>query len=185
MPDWLKERKVKESPFLMQMGMGVLAVLCLVFGLAPQVLMQWVVSPAVKALGFSWDLNFTWLGIQTTSPSVSGAAGVVVVLLALVIGWIVYHLIQTGSSPSANVFTGGDPLPADDFVGTVDFADIAESAFQPVYKAVDPDPFYLLVWTWIKKLSTATGWVLQSLEQHPFLSAIILAVIVISTVWLI
>jgi multicomponent Na+:H+ antiporter subunit A len=185
MPDWLKERKVKEAPFLMQIGMGVLAALCLVLGLAPQALMQWVVSPAVKALGFSWNLSFTWLGIQTTSPGVSGIAGVVVVLLALVIGWIIYHLIQTGSSPSANVFTGGDPLPADDFVGTVDFADIAESAFQPVYKAVDPDPAYLFLWTWIKKLSAATGRIFQSLEQRPFLSAIILAVIVISAVWLI
>jgi len=82
----------------MQMGMGVLAGLCLVFGLAPQVLMQWVVSPAVKALGSVGILTLL-LGIQTTSPSVSVTAGVVAVLLALVIGWVVYPLIQTGSSP--------------------------------------------------------------------------------------
>ena len=149
--------------------------------------MQWVVSPAVKALGFSWDLNFTWLGIQATSPGVSGAAGVVVVLLALVIGWIVYRLMQPRpvSSPSANVFTGGDPLPADDSIGTVDFADLAESTFQPIYKAVDPDPAYQLVWTGIKKLSSIIHMILQPIEDHPFLSTIILAVILFSVVWLI
>jgi multicomponent Na+:H+ antiporter subunit A len=187
MPDWLKERKVNEAPILMQMGMGVLAGLCLLFGLAPQVLMQWVVSPAVKTLGFSWGLNFSWLGIQTTAPGVSGAAGMAVVLLALVIGWIVYRLIRLRavSSPGVNVFTGGDPLPADDSVGTVDFADIAETAFQPIYRAVDPDPAYLLLWSWIKKLSAAAGRISHSLEQHPLLSTIVMAVIVFGAVWMI
>ncbi len=187
MPDWLKERKVTDAPILMQTGMGVLAGLCLLFGLAPQILMQWVVSPAVKALGFNFGLSFTWLGIQTTTPGISGAAGVAVVLLALVIGCIVYRLIRLRavSSPGVNVFTGGDPLPADDCVGTVDFADIAESAFQPVYRAVDPDPAYLLLWSGIKKLSAAAGRISHSLEQHPFLSSIVMAVIVFSAVWLI
>jgi multicomponent Na+:H+ antiporter subunit A len=188
MPAWLKERNVQEAPMLMQMGMGVMAVLCLLFGLAPWILMQWVVSPAVKALGFSWGLNFTWLGIQTTSSSnVSGAAGGAVVLLALLIGWLVYRLMQLrgNSSPGVNIFTGGDPLPADDSVGTVDFAAMAESAFQPVYTAFNPDPAYLFLWSWIKNLSTATGRIVQPLEQHPFLSSMVLAVMVFSAVWLI
>jgi multicomponent Na+:H+ antiporter subunit A len=187
MPDWLKERKVTDAPFLMQMGMGVLAGLCLLFGLVPQILMQWVVSPAVKALGFSWGLSFTWLGIQATAPGVSGAAGVAVVLLALAIGWVVYRLmrLKPGSPPSVNVFTGGDPLPVDDSVGTVDFADIAETAFQPVYRAVDPDPAYLLLWSRIKNLSAVAGRISHSLEQHPLLSSIVMAVIVFSAVWLI
>jgi multicomponent Na+:H+ antiporter subunit A len=187
MPAWLKERKVKEAPMLMQMGMGVMAVLCLLFGLAPQILMQWVVSPAVKVMGFNWDLSFTWLGIQTMSPGISGAAGGVVVLLAVLIGWMVYRLMQlrADSSSGVNIFTGGDPLPADDSVGTVDFADIAETAFQPVYKAVDPDPVYLLLWTWIKNLSSAIGRIVQPLEQHPFLSSMVLAIMVFGAVWLI
>jgi len=150
--------------------------------------MQWVVVPAVQAMGFKWDLSFTWLGIQTTSASLSGAAGVAVVLLALLLGWMVYRLMQkprAGLSPSANVFTGGDPLPADDIVGAEDFADIAETAFQPIYKVTDPDPVYLLVWSWIKKLAAATGRILQPLEQHPFLSTTILAVIIFIAVWLI
>jgi len=105
----------------------------------------------------------------------------------LVIGWIIYHLMQAKaiSSPSANVFTGGDPLPADDSVGTVDFADLAESSFQPIYRAVDPDPAYLLAWAGIKKLSTVTHKILQSIEDHPFISTIILSVILFSIVWLI
>jgi multicomponent Na+:H+ antiporter subunit A len=187
MPDWLKARKVTDAPFLMQMGMGMLAGLCLLFGLAPQILMQWVVPPAVKALGFGWGLNFTWLGIQTTASGVSGAAGVAVVLLALAIGWVVYRLmrLEPGSSPGVKVFTGGDPLPADDSVGTVDFADIAETAFQPVYRAVDPDPAYLLLWSRIKKLSAVTCRISHSLERHPFLSSIVMAVLVFSAVWLI
>ena len=187
MPDWLKQHQVKEAPFLMQMGMAVLAILCIIFGLAPQILTQWVIAPGVKALGFSWNLSFTWLGIQTTSNSFYGAAGVAIVVLALVIGWIIYRLMQPKaiSSPNANVFTGGDPLPADDSIGTVDFADLAESTFQPIYKAVNPDPAYLLVWTGIKKLSSVTHRILQPIEDHPFISTIILAVILFIVVWLI
>ena len=171
----------------MQMGMVVLAILCILFGLAPQILTQWIIAPAVKALGFSWNLSFTWLGIQTTSTGFYGVVGVVIVVLALVIGWIVYRRSQPRvvSSPSANVFTGGDPLPADDSIGTVDFADLAESTFQPIYKAVDPDPAYQLVWTGIKKLSSIIHMILQPIEDHPFISTIILAVILFSVVWLI
>jgi hypothetical protein len=111
---------------------------------------------------------------------------VAVVLLALVIGWIVYRLmhLRADSSPGVNIFTGGDPLPADDSVGTVDFADIAETAFRPVYNAVDPDPAYLLLWSCIKNLSAATGRIVQPLERHPFLSSMVLAVMVFGAVWL-
>ena len=168
MPDWLKQRQVKEAPVLMQMGMVVPAILCILFGLAPQVLTQWAIAPAVKALGFSWNLSFTWLGIQTTSTSFYGAAGVAIIVLALVIGWIVYRLMRprATSSPSANVFTGGDPLPADDSIGTADFADLAESTFQPIYKAVDPDPAYQFVWTGIKKLSSVTHRIIELLPKN-------------------
>ena len=187
MPAWLNERKVKDAPILMQMGMGIMAVLCLLFGLAPWILMQWVVSPAVKALGFSWGLSFTWLGIQNTSSAVSGSASGAIVLLALLIGWIVYCLLQLKGDPSSsvNIFTGGDPLPADDSVGTVDFSAMAESAFKPVYTAFDPDPAYLFLWTWIKHLSSTTGRIVQPLELHPLLSSMVLAVMVFGAVWLI
>ena len=62
-PDGLRNTKIKEAPLSMRIGMAALGLLCLVFGIAPQLLMQTVVGPAVKSIGFEWNAPVSWLGL--------------------------------------------------------------------------------------------------------------------------
>ena len=41
----------------MLVGMGATASLCVVFGFAPQLLMEPVVEPAVRSMGFDWQIQ--------------------------------------------------------------------------------------------------------------------------------
>ena len=45
LPASLRDRQIEEAAPSMQAGMGILAVLCVLFGIAPQLLVDWVVAP--------------------------------------------------------------------------------------------------------------------------------------------
>ena len=92
-------------------------------------------------MGFDWQIQVRWLGIVTGS-------GTIGVTIGAVAGWrcrrrlapapIAWCRAPAGGRPVA-VFSGGEPLPVGDTLGVVDFAEMAEAAFHPVY-ALDPDP---------------------------------------------
>ena len=94
----------------MRIGMGITGALCLVFGFAPQLLMQPVIEPAVRSLGFDWQIAMTWLGVLTGSGSigvtVGAAAGLVV---AALFGAGAYRLVRAPVGARAvAVFSGGE-----------------------------------------------------------------------------
>ena len=64
-------------------GMGFLAGLCVLFGIAPQILMSGVVAPAVAAMNFNFQVNLTFLGVHTLSASAPTTAGALLALFAL------------------------------------------------------------------------------------------------------
>lgn len=83
-----------------------------------------------------------------------------------------------------SVFTGGDPLPEGDTLGAVDFAEMAEAAFEPVY-SLDPDSLYLAIWRGIKDVATgARRFATEGLERQPFLTAMLCAAVLFAGVWL-
>ncbi len=171
----------------MRVGSGITAALCLVFGVAPQLLMQPVIEPAVRSLGFDWQVQATWLGVLTGSGTigvtVGAAAGLV---LAALFGIGAYRLVRApaGGHP-VSVFTGGDPLPEDDTLGAVDFAEMAEAAFEPVY-SLDPDPLYLLIWREIKNGAAGLRqFATAGLERRPAVTAVVCAAALGVGVWLI
>ncbi|HKN10170.1 MAG TPA: NADH-quinone oxidoreductase subunit L, partial [Pseudomonadota bacterium] len=62
--------------------------------------------------------------------------------------------------------SGGDPLPIGDRLGPSDFAEMAETAFKPVY-SLDPDPIYLRIWGGIRDFVAAVGRVAAArVERH-------------------
>ncbi len=187
MPDGLKGREIHEAEPSMLAGMSLLAALCVLFGLAPQLLMQGLVAPAVSNLGFHWAVTLSWLGLQTTSAGVQVTLGAGIAVMALLVGWLVYRLTRsTRVEPgSVGLFTGGDPLLAAQGVGVVDFAASAEATFTPVYEAINPDRFYLALWQGIKKLASQLERLIHpASEVHPLLATLLLAGVVFVVVWL-
>jgi multicomponent Na+:H+ antiporter subunit A len=182
----LHVEEIHEVAPTMQVGLGITGALCVVFGMAPQLVMQPVIQPAVHALGFDWQVQVTWLGVLTGSGTIGvtvGAAAVVVVAALFGVG--AYHLVRApaGGHPVA-VFTGGDPLPEGDTLGAADFAEMAEAAFEPVY-SLDPDPLYLLIWRGIKDAAAgARQFATRGLERQPVLTAVVCAAALFAGVWL-
>ena len=149
----LQVEKIHEVATPMQIGLGITGVLCVAFGVAPQLIMQPVIEPAVRSLGFDWQVQMTWLGVLTGSGTIGVTAGAAaVILVAVLFGVGAYRLVRAPVGHPVSVFTGGDPLPEGDTLGAADFAEMAEAAFEPVY-SLDPDPLYLLIWREIKNVA--------------------------------
>ena len=181
----LQVEKIHEVATPMQIGLGITGVLCVAFGVAPQLIMQPVIEPAVRSLGFDWQVQMTWLGVLTGSGTIGVTAGAAaVILVAVLFGVGAYRLVRAPVGHPVSVFTGGDPLPEGDTLGAADFAEMAEAAFEPVY-SLDPDPLYLLIWREIKNVAEgARRFATSGLERQPFLTAVVCAAAVLGGVWL-
>jgi multicomponent Na+:H+ antiporter subunit A len=180
----VRAEHIHEVALSMRLGMGVLGTLCIVFGVAPQVLMRGVVEPAVRALGFDWQIQMTWFGVVTGSGAVGVTAGAAAVVAGAVLGAAAFGFARAPVRAPVMVFTGGDPLPEDEALGAVDFAEIAETAFAPVY-ALDPDPLYLRIWRGVMDVAaSAQDFAARVFEEHPVATVVGGAAVVCGGVWL-
>ena len=172
LPPALKHRQLAEAPGSMQVGIGVLSVGCVVFGIAPQLTMQWVVNPAAMSLGFPPAESVSWLGISGTSGA-SGALAAGVIMIALLVGGVLYSVATPRRDPAVGIFTGGDPLPAVGQVVTAsDFLETIEDTFAPAYRALNPDPLYRAVWVQVRGIGERMDQGLTPMiEAHPFWAA--------------
>ena len=186
MPEWLQKAEVHDAEPSMLAGMGILSACCLLFGLAPQILFKGLVIPAASALGFSSEMTLTWFGLQTSSAGIQVTLGAVVVLIAVLVGFVIYAIIRSRSKETtAAVFTGGEPLQNDSSLNAVDFTVLAETNLQPIYKITDPDPLYMAIWKGIKQLANWIEKAMQPLsEKYPVVVTIVLIVVVFVAVWL-
>lgn len=184
LPDELQGQDIHDASPTMLAGMGFLAVLALVFGLAPQLLMKWLVVPAGEGLGMAWPVEVTWLGLQTGAMTLLTTAAAGITVLAVGAGWVFYRLTRRARSNDVPVFTGGDPLPEDDRVGAVDFSELAGTTFGAAYRLMDPDPLYLGVW---HGLQAASGWAAdraRGLENRAVLVWIVGALLLAAAMWI-
>lgn len=188
MPAWLEKAHVHDAEPSMLAGMSILGGLCLLFGLAPQILFKGLVAPAVAGLGFNWKVTLTWFGLQTTSAGIQVTLGAAIVVAAALIGWIVFSLIQSKKAKpaSSGIFTGGDPLPEESTMNATDFTVLAETNLDTVYKVTDPDRVYLPLWKGIKNLA---AWLEKGIrpisDNAPLWATVVLAVLFFVIVWLI
>ena len=187
MPEWLQKAKVHDAEPSMLAGMGILGSLCLVFGLAPQLLFKALVAPAADALGFHSELTLTWLGLQTSSAGIQVTLGAAIVLVAALLGWLVFSLVRSKKTtePVSGVFTGGDPLPAQSTMNATDFTVLAENNLAIAYKITDPDRVYVPLWNGIKGLAAGIDKAIRPVsDNYPLWATIALAVVVFIAVWL-
>ncbi len=175
----LRAEEIHEAAPPVLIGMGITGALCLVFGFAPQLLIQPVIEPAVRSLGFGGQIGMTWLGVLTDFGSigvtVGAAAGLVV---AALFGAGAYHLVRAPVGAHAvAVFSGGERLPDDDTLGAVDFAEMAEEAFEPVF-ALDPDRLWFPIWREIRDGAIRVRWFATAwLERLPWVTALVAAAV--------
>lgn len=184
MPVELKEKNVEDASLKMRIGMGVLAACCLLFGVAPQLMVNWISVPAVKAMGFESVIQMSFLGVHTTSGSIPVTAGAILVIAALFVVGVVY-LVRRPNPKGVSVFTGGDPLPEENALQAEDYSEFAEEAFKPILKVTNPDPVYYGLWKAIAGFGNYVGCLAQRVEKHPLLPVVIAAVIVAVAVWLV
>ena len=178
-------KHIHEASPSMLAGMGSMAVMCLVFGLAPQLLMVPIIAPAVQSLGFDWQVQMSWLGILTDRGSIAMTIGGAVVLASAMLGLLVYRLAQAPAPGLVSVYSGGEPLPTGDRPGAVDFAEMAEHAFHPVY-SLDPDPVYRRIWDSLNQVAGhAQGIARTMLEDRPLIPIGFVATVVTVAVWLV
>lgn len=183
-PANLRGKHIHEASPSMLTGMGIMAALCLLFGIAPQLLMIPLIVPGVQSLGFHWDVTLSWFGILTERGAVQLSIGAIVVLVSVLLGLAVFAAVRRPATPRVSGFTGGEPLPAGDRPGAVDFAGMAEHAFHPVY-AADPDPLYFGLWRRMSTCSTAVQRAVRPvLELHPLVAVSLLTVAVVVGVWM-
>lgn len=83
-PD-LRVEKIHEVAPSMRVGLGITRTLCVVFGIAPQLVMQPVIEPSVRSLGFDWQIQMTWLGVLTGSGTIGVTVGAAAVVLVAVL----------------------------------------------------------------------------------------------------
>jgi multicomponent K+:H+ antiporter subunit A len=184
LPEWLSSKKVHEATPTMLAGMGVLAAACIVFGVAPQLLMNSVVVPAAQALGFVPQSAVSWLGLQAGS-GLQMSAGALLAIVAVLLAVGVYRLARPQQVAGVPAFSGGDPLPAGDGVDAVDFAEFAESSFAPLYQATDPDPLYRRLWLGLSRSACAlSDWLTPFTQRQPLLTVLVLAIVTSAAVWL-
>jgi multicomponent Na+:H+ antiporter subunit A len=185
LPASLRDRQIEEAAPSMQVGMGILAVLCVLFGIAPQLLVDWVVAPAVRSLGFLWAGQVSWLGVPTGPAGLYGVAAASMALIALLAGLGAYSLARRPRVDPVGVFTGGDPLlPADGVVDAADFIGTVEETFRPAYRVTDPDPLYLALWGRLRDLAGCLDRVVTPLiEGHPLWATVAGGAAVLATIW--
>ncbi len=184
LPAALRQQDVQEAAPSMRAGMGFLAFLCVVFGLAPQILLRWVVAPATAAQNVVWPVNLTFLGVHTTSAGAPVTLGAGLTVLALLIAALIYRAARPSRRTGVSVFSGGDPFPIpDDALGAEDISEIVSGSLQPVYRATDPDPLYRTAWKTLKALAVAWTHGYAVLERRPLLSTLAFAALALLLVW--
>lgn len=108
-----------ESPRTMLLGMGVLAVICVVLGVAPQLGLEYVVGPALASLGLTPDLGITWLGLSSGAGSWYATTGVVMAVVSLLVGGVAYlvaarqragHQVMVATAARPAMVAGGSAV---------------------------------------------------------------------------
>jgi len=184
----------REAPRAMLAGSAVLAAGSVVFGLAPQLVVNYLVNPMLLSLGLAPCIGVSWMGLTVGNGSWFSTAGLVMVVLSLAVGFIVYRLAMpargrvlsaAGGSAGAVpvVFSGGDPMAGPARVPSSDFSLIVKNSLAPFYRLTDVDGLYLSVWRRLLRFCDVLGKGVYRLERHASALIPVFALIVAGLAW--
>jgi len=186
--------RAREAPRAMIAGSAVLAAGSVVFGLAPQVVVNYLVNPMLLSLGLAPCIGVSWMGLTVGNGSWFSTAGLVMVVLSLAVGFLVYRmavpagrrvLSAAGGSPAAVpvVFSGGDPMAGPARVPSSDFSLIVKNSLAPFYRLTDVDSLYLGLWRRLLRFCDMLEKGVCRLESHAAAAIPIIALVVAGLAW--
>ena len=186
-PDSAKGREV---PKAMIAGGTVLAAGSVLFGLAPQMAVNYLINPLLLSLGLTPVIQVSWMGLTVGNGNWFSTAGLVMVLLSLGVGLLLYWMaiparrsLLAASGPisgTSGIFSGGEPLADPARLPASDFSLIVKDSLAPFYDSVDIDRYYLTFWRILLRGSNILQRGVSSLERHALLAVGVLALILAS-----
>jgi len=188
-----------ESPASMIWGMGFLAAGSVVLGIAPQLAVNTLLNPVLRALSLGAGVHVTWFGLSSEAGTFSTTGGLVLALVSLVIGGAIYALAYVArpvavtagggaamAGAAGGVFTGGEPLPEQGRLNASDFSKIFEQNWKSFFRWSNVDKAYLAVWDGLQAVSRGIGKAVAPLERNAMALVLVLAAAVFATLrWLI
>ena len=175
-----------EAPPTMQIAMIAMTVGSIILGIAPQLAVEYLLNPILKALALGTGLQVTWFGLFSGAGSFSTVGGLVLALVSLLVGGVVYALAyeaRTVTVPAAGgaalagggVFTGGEPMPDHAQLTARDFSGIFEQAWRPFFRWSNVDSIYLDAWHGLQFMSRTLGAAVEWMEHRATVLILLLA----------
>jgi NADH:ubiquinone oxidoreductase subunit 5 (subunit L)/multisubunit Na+/H+ antiporter MnhA subunit len=193
LPDKIKE--AHESPASMVWGMGFLAAGSVILGVAPQLAVNTLLNPILRALSLGAGVHVTWFGLSSDAGTFSTTGGLVLAVVSLVIGGAIYALAYVArpvavtagggaamAGAGGGVFTGGEPLPDGDRLSAGDFSKIFEQNWKSFFRWSNVDKAYLAVWDALHAVSRALGAVVGWMERNSLALVIVFSAAVLAFV---
>jgi multicomponent K+:H+ antiporter subunit A len=164
--------RAHEVSWTMVAGCGVLASGCILFGIAPQLAMTYLLNPLLPAVGYAPLGGVSWFGLTVGQGMWFATGGMVLGIIALTFGALVYWLPIPGRSLAAaggppTVFTGGEPLSPTGHLGASDFSRIVKDSLAPFYRDFDSDRLWLWLWRGSSRAASGLATVFRIPERFP------------------
>ena len=196
LPENIKE--AHESPASMVWGMGLLAAGSVILGVAPQLAVNTLLNPILRALSLGAGVHVTWFGLSSEAGTFSTTGGLVLAVVSLVIGGAIYALAYVArrvtvtagggaamAGAGGGIFTGGEPLPEQDRLTASDFSSIFQQNWKPFFRWSNVDKVYLAVWDGLQAVSRGLGIVVGWMEGKGNALLLLLTLAVLASVrWL-
>jgi formate hydrogenlyase subunit 3/multisubunit Na+/H+ antiporter MnhD subunit len=185
-----KTENAHESPASMVWGMGLLAAGSIVLGVAPQLAVNTLLNPVLRAFSLGQGVSVTWLGLSADAGTFSSMGGLVLAVVSLLIGGLIYAIgyaarpepvaVSAGGSAAlvgrgGGIFTGGEPLSERDRLTAGDFSDIFLQNWRSFFQWTNVDRVYLGMWDGMRAVSRALAMAVSWMEGNATALVVILA----------
>ena len=194
-PSTENTKNAHESPPTMVWGMGFMAAGSIILGVAPQLAVNYLLNPILRALSLGAGVHVTWLGFSADAGSFSTTGGLVLALVSVLVGGAIYAIAYVArpvavtagggaalAGAGGGIFTGGEPLSDQGRLTAGDFSDIFMHNWKSFFRWTNVDRAYLGVWDGLQVVSRALGVVVSWMERRAMVLVIVLAAAVFAFV---
>jgi multicomponent Na+:H+ antiporter subunit A len=184
-----------ESPATMVWGMGLLAAGSVVLGVAPQLAVNTLLNPILRAMSMGAGVHVTWFGLSAEAGTFSTTGGLVLALVSLIVGGGIYAIAYVArpvavtatagggaAMAGGGIFTGGEPLSEQDRLTASDFSSIFQQNWKSFFRWTNVDRVYLAVWDALQAASRGAAVVVAALERKAAFLVVVFAAVVFAFV---